>query len=115
MGPGRADARALARHSSPRVTLIRSILLSVVAALAETGGAWLNWPRVREHRGLLWICAGVIALGLYGFVATRQPDANSSASSPPTAASPLHPAWHPGQRRARRVEQGKHAPSRAVG
>ncbi|HEX7743836.1 MAG TPA: YnfA family protein, partial [Micromonosporaceae bacterium] len=30
----------------------------------------------REHRGLLWIGAGVAALGLYGFVATLQPDAN---------------------------------------
>ena len=31
---------------------------------------------MREHRGLLFIGAGVIALGLYGFVATLQPDAN---------------------------------------
>ncbi len=31
---------------------------------------------MREHRGLLWVGAGVIALGLYGFVATLQPDAN---------------------------------------
>ncbi|MFW5471137.1 YnfA family protein [Knoellia sp. CPCC 206435] len=27
-------------------------------------------------RGWLWVGAGVIALGLYGFVATLQPDAN---------------------------------------
>lgn len=31
---------------------------------------------MREHRGLLWAGAGVIALGLYGFVATLQPDAH---------------------------------------
>jgi small multidrug resistance family-3 protein len=31
---------------------------------------------VREQRGLLWVGAGVVALGLYGFVATLQPDAN---------------------------------------
>lgn len=54
----------------------RSIALFVVAAVAEIGGAWLVWQGVREHRGLLWIGAGVIALGLYGFVATLQPDAN---------------------------------------
>jgi small multidrug resistance family-3 protein len=30
---------------------------------------------VREHRGLLWIGAGIAALGVYGFVATLQPDA----------------------------------------
>ena len=51
-------------------------LLFIVAAFAEIGGAWLIWQGVREHRGLLWIGAGVIALGLYGFVATLQPDAN---------------------------------------
>ena len=34
------------------------------------------WQGVREHRGWVWIGAGVIALGLYGFVATLQPDAH---------------------------------------
>jgi small multidrug resistance family-3 protein len=56
--------------------IARSIALFVLAALAEIGGAWLIWQGVREHRGLLWIGAGVIALGLYGFVATLQPDAD---------------------------------------
>lgn len=58
------------------MALLKSILLFVVAALAEIGGAWLIWQGVREHRGLLWIGGGVIALALYGFVATLQPDAN---------------------------------------
>jgi small multidrug resistance family-3 protein len=31
---------------------------------------------VREHKGVAWIGAGVIALGIYGFVATLQDDAN---------------------------------------
>ena len=56
--------------------VLRSVGLFVVAALFEIGGAWLVWQGVREHRGLLWVGAGVIALGLYGFVATLQPDAN---------------------------------------
>lgn len=56
--------------------LARSIVLFVVAAIAEIGGAWLIWQGVREHRGLLWIGGGVVALGLYGFVATLQPEAN---------------------------------------
>lgn len=56
--------------------VIRSIALFVLAALAEIGGAWLVWQGVREHRGLLWIGAGVVALGIYGFVATLQPDPN---------------------------------------
>lgn len=54
----------------------RSIALFVAATLAEISGAWLVWQGVREHRGWLWIGAGVIALGIYGFVATLQPDAN---------------------------------------
>ena len=58
------------------MTLLRSLVLFAVAALAEIGGAWLIWQGVREHRGALWIGAGVIALGLYGFAATLQPDAN---------------------------------------
>ena len=58
------------------MTLARSLLLFAVAALAEIGGAWLIWQGVREHRGVLWIGAGVVALGLYGFVATLQPDAS---------------------------------------
>ena len=56
--------------------ILRSIALFVVAALAEIGGAWLVWQGVREQRGLAWMGAGVIALGIYGFVATLQPDAN---------------------------------------
>ncbi|MGS0685882.1 YnfA family protein [Nakamurella sp. GG22] len=56
--------------------IARSIVLFVLAALAEIGGAWLIWQGVREHRGLVWIGAGVIALGLYGFVATLQPAAD---------------------------------------
>lgn len=58
------------------MTVLRSVLLFLLAAMAEIGGAWLVWQGVREHRGLLWIGAGVIALGLYGFVATLQPEAN---------------------------------------
>lgn len=55
---------------------LRSITLFVAAALAEIGGAWLVWQGVREHRGWAWIGAGVVALGIYGFVATLQPDAH---------------------------------------
>ncbi|AWB91915.1 YnfA family protein [Aeromicrobium chenweiae] len=55
---------------------LRSITLFVAAAVAEIGGAWLVWQGVREHKGWAWMGAGVIALGIYGFVATLQPDAN---------------------------------------
>lgn len=56
--------------------IVRSVVLFVLAAIAEIGGAWLVWQGVREQRGLLWMGAGVLALGIYGFVATLQPDAH---------------------------------------
>lgn len=54
--------------------VVRSVLLFVLAAVAEIGGAWLVWQGLREDRGVLWIAAGILALGAYGFVATFQPD-----------------------------------------
>lgn len=59
-----------------RVTIARSGLLFVAAALAEIGGAWLVWQGVREDRGLAWVRAGILALATYGFVATFQTDPN---------------------------------------
>ncbi|MGW3247097.1 YnfA family protein [Streptomyces sp. NPDC001070] len=54
---------------------LRSVALFLLAALLEIGGAWLVWQGLREHRGWAWVGVGVIALGLYGCVATLQPDA----------------------------------------
>jgi small multidrug resistance family-3 protein len=56
------------------MNVVRSIALFAAAAIAEIGGAWLVWQGVREHRGLVFAGAGVVALGAYGFVATLQPD-----------------------------------------
>jgi small multidrug resistance family-3 protein len=56
------------------MTVLRSVLLFALAALAEIGGAWLVWQGVREQRGLAFVGVGLLALGLYGFVATFQPD-----------------------------------------
>jgi small multidrug resistance family-3 protein len=56
------------------MSVVRSLLLFMLAALAEIGGAWLVWQGVREHRGVAFIGAGVAALGAYGFVATLQDD-----------------------------------------
>jgi small multidrug resistance family-3 protein len=56
------------------LNIIASLVLFILAALAEIGGAWLVWQGWREHRGVGWIAAGVLALGIYGFVATFQPD-----------------------------------------
>ncbi len=56
------------------MSVLRTAVLFVVAAVFEIGGAWLVWQSVREHRGWLWAGAGVVALGLYGFVAAFQSD-----------------------------------------
>jgi small multidrug resistance family-3 protein len=37
--------------------------LFVLAAIAEICGAWLVWQGVREHRGLVWVGAGIAAVG----------------------------------------------------
>jgi small multidrug resistance family-3 protein len=58
------------------MTVLKSLLLFAVAAVAEIGGAWLVWQGVREHRGWIWVGAGIVALGLYGFAATLQHDPN---------------------------------------
>ena len=55
---------------------VRSISLFLLAALAEIGGTWLIWQGLREHKGVLWIAAGIVALGAYGFAAAFQPDPN---------------------------------------
>ena len=56
--------------------MVKTLLLFALAALAEIGGAWLIWQGVHEHKGLVWMGAGIAALAAYGFVATLQDDAN---------------------------------------
>ena len=52
------------------MSVARSPALFALAAIAEIGGAWLVWQGVREHRGLAYVGAGIVALAGYGFVAT---------------------------------------------
>jgi len=58
------------------MTLARIIILFLIAAAAEIGGAWLIWQAIRENRGWWFALLGIVALGAYGFVAAFQPDAN---------------------------------------
>lgn len=58
------------------MSVLRTIALFIVAAIAEIGGAWLIWQGAREHRGVAFIGAGIAALAAYGFVATLQEDGN---------------------------------------
>jgi len=55
---------------------LRSILLFAAAAFAEIGGAYLVWIGLKEDKGLLVAAVGMLALGLYGVIASFQPDAN---------------------------------------
>ncbi|GAB4087231.1 YnfA family protein [Myceligenerans cantabricum] len=74
--PGPARRPPSYREPVDSSLILRSVLLFLVAAVFEIGGAWLVWQGLREQRGWLWVGFGVIALGLYGVVATLQPDAN---------------------------------------
>lgn len=75
--PGPAEDHWPGRSvGSTDTTVARSVALFAVAALFEIGRAWLVWQGIREHKGWIWIGAGVIALGLYGVVATFQSDDN---------------------------------------
>jgi len=77
-GPGSQEVRSRRAGAAyrSRMSVARTIVLFVLAALAEIGGAWLVWQGVREHRGVAWIGAGVAALAAYGFVATLQEEAH---------------------------------------
>ena len=57
------------------MTVAQSLVLFVVAAVAEIGGAYLVWQGIRDDRGWAFVAAGVVGLGLYGVVATLQPEA----------------------------------------
>lgn len=51
----------------------KSIVLFIAAAIAEIGGAYLVWIGLRDGKGALFVVLGIVALGLYGVVATLQP------------------------------------------
>ncbi|MDQ0211092.1 hypothetical protein BMF89_10870 [Arthrobacter sp. SRS-W-1-2016] len=58
------------------MTVLKSVALFVLAAIAEIGGAWLVWQSIREAKPWWWAGLGIVALGIYGFVAAFQPDAH---------------------------------------
>ena len=50
----------------------RTIVLYLVAGLAEIGGGWLVWQWLREGRPLAWGLLGGIVLVAYGVIPTLQ-------------------------------------------
>jgi small multidrug resistance family-3 protein len=51
----------------------RSVALFIAAAIAEIGGAYLVWIGIKEHRGVVFVALGAMALTAYGVVAAFQP------------------------------------------
>jgi small multidrug resistance family-3 protein len=51
----------------------RSVALFIAAAIAEIGGAYLVWVGIKEHRGVVFVALGAMALTAYGVVAAFQP------------------------------------------
>ncbi|MDJ0317415.1 YnfA family protein [Arthrobacter antibioticus] len=58
------------------MAITKTIVLFILAAVTEIGGAWLVWQAVREDKAWWWAALGVVALGAYGFIAALQPEAN---------------------------------------
>jgi small multidrug resistance family-3 protein len=51
----------------------RSVALFIAAAIAEIGGAYLVWRGIKEHKGVVFVALGAMALTAYGVVAAFQP------------------------------------------
>ena len=58
------------------MTVLKTTILFVLAAVAEIGGAWLIWQSVREGKAWWWAVLGLVALGIYDFFAAFQPEAH---------------------------------------
>lgn len=51
---------------------LRTILLYVLAGLAEIGGGWLMWQWLREGKNIWWAIGGGAILVLYGIIPALQ-------------------------------------------
>lgn len=50
-----------------------TVLLYIVAALAEIAGCFAFWAWMREGRSALWLIPGMASLALFAWVLTRVP------------------------------------------
>src|SRR5262245_55697484 len=53
-------------------SVVRSLLLFLVAGVCEIGGGWLVWKSLRDGRPAWWGLAGAVVLILYGIIPTLQ-------------------------------------------
>ena len=56
-----------------RMAIAKSIILFIVAGLAEIGGGYLFWQWVRNNRSIYWGLLGAALLILYGLIPPFQP------------------------------------------
>lgn len=54
------------------MSVLRSVVLYVIAGLCEIGGGWLIWKWLREDRPGWWGLAGGLVLMIYGVIPTLQ-------------------------------------------
>ena len=52
--------------------VVRTILLYILAGLAEIGGGWLMWQWLREGKNIWWAIVGGSILVLYGVIPALQ-------------------------------------------
>lgn len=53
-------------------SVMRSVLLFLIAGICEIGGGWLVWKWMRDGRPCWWGLSGALVLVLYGFIPTLQ-------------------------------------------
>ncbi len=54
------------------IPYLRTVLLYILAGLAEIGGGWLMWQWLREGKNILWGIVGGAILVFYGIIPTLQ-------------------------------------------
>lgn len=62
-----------ARMILPPATILKSVVLFLLAGLCEIGGGYLVWQWLRNGRGLAIGALGGLVLFLYGVIPTLQP------------------------------------------
>jgi small multidrug resistance family-3 protein len=55
------------------LSIVTSIMLFFIAALAEIGGGYFVWKWLRERKGVAFGLVGGIILFIYGIIPTLQP------------------------------------------
>lgn len=54
------------------MTILKSLLIFILAGICEIGGGYLVWLWLKEEKSVWYGIAGAIILALYGIVATWQ-------------------------------------------